>query len=49
MGGMRMAKKYNVIVSYSHEEDLVRKAAGYKTMIKIAIDIAKRAKGNKAN
>lgn len=49
MGGMRMAKKYNVTVSYSQEEDLVRKAAGYKTMVKIAIDIAKRAKGNKAS
>ena len=44
-----MAKKYNVTVSYSQDEDVVRKAAGYKTMVKIAIDIAKRSKGNKAS
>jgi hypothetical protein len=43
MGGVRMAKKYNVTVSYS-EEDLVKKAAGYKTMIQIAININKRKK-----
>lgn len=36
-----MAKKYNVTVSYSQEEDLVKKAAGYKTLVQIAINIIK--------
>lgn len=44
-----MAKKYNVTVSYSQEEDLVKKAAGYKTIVAIAINIAKRQKDTKAS
>ncbi|MDF2859702.1 MAG: hypothetical protein K0Q87_5553 [Neobacillus sp.] len=40
-----MAKQqYNVIVSYSEGEDLVKKAAGYKTVVQIAININKRKK-----
>jgi hypothetical protein len=49
MGGVRMANKYNVTVSYSQEEDLVKKAAGYRILVKIAIDIIKRSKGAKAS
>jgi hypothetical protein len=49
MGGVRMAKKYNVTVSYSQDEDLVKKAAGYMTLVRIAIDIASRQKSNKAS
>jgi hypothetical protein len=49
MGGVRMAKKYNVTVSYSQDEDLAKKAAGYKTLVQIAINIAKRQKSDKAS
>jgi hypothetical protein len=46
MGGVRMANKYTVTVNYAEEEDLVRKAAAYKIMVKIAIDIIKRKREN---
>lgn len=37
-----MANKYTVRVSYAEEEDLLKKAAAYRIMVKIAIDIIKK-------